>query len=123
MINPINVEELSQVAIIIAIGVVGLTQFLKNFFAAKKGKCFAVCSVILTAILCACNSTLVPHIVTCIVDLFVVSLSITQLAWDVLAQGIPHAAAAFLDKISGTIVSDKINVGKKPRKANKDENN
>ena len=41
MINPINVEELSQVAIIIAIGVVGLTQFLKNFFAAKKGKCFA----------------------------------------------------------------------------------
>lgn len=121
MINTVDIQEISQTALIVAIGVVGLTQFLKNFFTTKKGKGFAICSVILTAILCICNTSLVPSVVTALVDLFSMSLSITQLAWDVLAKGIPHAAAALLDKMAGATVSEKINVGRKPRKVNKDD--
>lgn len=121
MINTINVEMLGQVAIVVAIGVVGLTQFLKNFFATKKGKGFAICSVLLTAMLCVCNTSIVPNVATAIIDLFVLALSITQLAWDVLAKGIPHAAAALLDKMAGATISEKINIGKKPRKASKND--
>ena len=120
MLNSVNVTEITTIAMVVAIGTVGLTQLIKNFFSNKKGKGFAICSVLLTAILCVLNSSLVPSVVTTVTDLFVVSLAITQLSWDVVAKGIPHAAGALLDRVAGVTISDKI-ATKKGRKAKKDE--
>lgn len=116
MINEVNIAQISELAMVIAVGVVGLTQLLKNFFACKKGKLFSIISIILTLILCFLNSSLVPNVVTVIADLFVISLAITQLAWDIVAKGVPNMVAALLDRLSGATVANKASTGKKGRK-------
>ena len=116
MINEVNIAQISELAIVIAVGVVGLTQLLKNFFACKKGWIFSVISVALTLILCFLHSSLVPNVVTVIADLFAISLAITQLAWDIVAKGVPNMVAALLDRLVVPSASNRSISSKKGKK-------
>ena len=103
MLNTIDLSAICTTSILITVGIIGVTQLLKNFFASRKGKKFAVVSTVLTAILCLLNSSLVPSGVTVLVDTFVLSLAVTQLAWDVLVQAIPAAVESLFDKMLSSV--------------------
>ena len=98
MINQIDLQQIMITSTVITIGVIGLVQFVKNFVKNKKGKKVSIISAFLTAIICILNSSLVPVVVTILVDLFVMSLAISQLAWDILAQAIPKAIQKLLEQ-------------------------
>lgn len=99
MLNSIDINQICQTSILITVGIIGITQLLKNFFAYKKGNVFSIISIVLTAILCLLNSSLVPSIVTILTDTFILALAVSQLAWDILAKAIPTAVQSFIDKI------------------------
>ncbi len=95
-----NYGELFADCLIIAIETIGLVKFLDNFLFPKKdlslrAKCgleFIICMVCSIV-----NSQYVPKIISLVYNLFALSLSLTQLAYDCIIHGIPK----FLEKMMG----------------------
>lgn len=100
-INQIDIAYIIEIAVFIGLANVGIIQLFKNFLKKKRGKLITLISLVITAALCVLNSDLVPPIVTTLVDLIAIAISISQLAWDILAQAVPKAVGHFVDKVVG----------------------
>jgi uncharacterized membrane protein YczE len=105
--NIVDFVYMSKTAILVAVMVIGVTQWFKNFTKTEKGRIYAVAAIMFTVIFCLLNTALVPELVTYVVDLIGLTIAITQLAWDVLAKAVPKAVGGFIDKLAGTKSGDK----------------
>ena len=85
----ISPDTLGTLVIVIAIEVVGIVQFLKNFLPAHYGRGYAVISLLVTAGCSMMNTTLVPPLATAIFDTTFLALAVVQLAYETVVNGIP----------------------------------
>ncbi|MDR0289814.1 MAG: hypothetical protein LBI06_02655 [Treponema sp.] len=111
MIISISPSTLGTIVIVIAIEVVGIVQFLKNFLPVHFGKGYAIVSLLVTAGCSVMNTSLVPPLATAIFDITFLSLAVVQLAYETVANAIP----ALVEKaMSGTkIIGSQISEGEK----------
>lgn len=101
-IKLINYQELIKIVIIISIEVVGLVQWTKNFNKGlpdeRKGKRYTITTLIICAFCSFIHTNLVPTLVTYFLDFFLLSLSVSQLAWDVIVKGVPKILNSLINK-------------------------
>jgi len=100
--NSVDMIYILELAVFIGMADVGIVQLIKNFTKSKRGKVTTFASLIVTIVLCILNTNLVSPTVTVLADLIAISISISQLAWDILAQAVPNAVGHFIDKIVAT---------------------
>ncbi len=90
--------------LIIAIETIGLVKFFDNFLFPKReltlreqcGLEFVIC------ILCAfINSPCLPTFLSEILNLFLLGLAVTQLAYDCVVNGVKHFINKLFDKVKG----------------------
>jgi hypothetical protein len=105
--NNVDLVYMVKLALLVAVIVVGVMQWLKNFLKTQKGKLLSIASVILVIIVAILNTSLVPQWVTVTVDVVLLSLAITQLAWDVLAKSVPSAVESLINKVVDVKSSSK----------------
>jgi hypothetical protein len=105
--NNVDLVYMVKLALLVAVIVVGVMQWLKNFLKTQKGKLLSIASVILVIIVAILNTSLVPQWVTVTVDVVLLSLAITQLAWDVLAKAVPSAVESLINKVVDVKSSSK----------------
>ena len=96
-----------ELAVFIGLANVGIIQLFKNFMKKKRTKLTTILSLLVTATLCVLNTDLVSPTVTILTNLIAVSISISQLAWDILAQAVPKAVGVFVDKVVGIKTEEK----------------
>lgn len=100
----INFDLLLKLAILISVETIGLVQWMKNLISKKSkslGKIYTFLSL-LTVIGCSIlNSSLVPDELSAVINLILSSLAVSQLAWDVIAKGVPRMINGMIDKYSG----------------------
>lgn len=105
--NNVDLVYMVKLALLVAVIVVGVMQWLKNFLKTQKGKLLSIASVIFVIIVAILNTSLVPQRVTVTVDVVLLSLAITQLAWDVLAKAVPSAVESLINKVVDVKSSSK----------------
>jgi len=105
--NNVDLVYMVKLALLVAVIVVGVMQWLKNFLKTQKGKLLSIASVILVIIVAILNTSLVPQWVTVTVDVVLLSLAITQLAWDVLAKAVPSAVESLINTVVDVKSSSK----------------
>jgi len=85
----VPVQPLAAIVIMVAIEIVGLVQFLKNYIKPKYKRTYASVTFFVAAGCSYLNSGLVPATIIVPVNIFLLSLAVTQLAWDVIKDGLP----------------------------------
>ena len=94
----IDVQSLITIVLIISVEVVGVSEFLKNFKHVCKGPGMAATSLFVTIVCSVFNTTLIPSIITTIFDIVVLSLAVTQTAYNILVKAIPSALSGLFDR-------------------------
>ena len=110
--NTIDLAYLVKLSVLVAAIVVGSVQSLKNFTKTQKGKIISIVSLVLVIVVALLNTSLVPQWVTVTVDVVLLSLSVSQLSWDVLAKAIPKAVSSLISKAIGSKSEDTESEGK-----------
>lgn len=99
--NNIDIMYILELAVFIGLANVGMVQLFKNFMKKKRTKLTTIISIVVTAVLCVLNTDFVSPTVTVLADLIAIAISISQLAWDILARAVPEAVGHFVDKVVG----------------------
>lgn len=94
---------LIKLSLLIAIETIGLVQWMKNLISKKSknlGRTYTFLSLITVAGCCIINTDLVPELLSVIINLFLSSLAVSQLAWDVIVKAVPRAISSIFDKFT-----------------------
>lgn len=97
----IDIQALVTIVVIMTVEVIGIMQWLKNFFKCKKAGGYAIVTLILLLPCAYIHSPLVQPIVTTLFDLVFLPLAVIQLAYEIIIQKFPLAVSAFIDKLTG----------------------
>lgn len=118
----IDFKLLISLASLIAVETIGLVQWMKNLVnkSSKSKSRIYTAMTLITVIGCTfINTSIVPKMISIIINLFLSSLAITQLAWDVIVKGVPRAINGFIDRFTDNL--GKIEI--KDQEINKTEEN
>ena len=97
----IDVAELAKIVIVVSIEVVGIVQLLKNYLYQKPNhaRIYPLLSVVFCALCAFLNTTMVSNAFTNFMNIFLLSLAVTQLAYEVIVNAIPNIANSFIESV------------------------
>jgi hypothetical protein len=106
----IDPAALLKLVLIVAIEVIGIMEFLKNFFKHRGDRTLAFTTLLVTALCAYVNSCLVDPLYTALFDTMFLGLAITQIGYDAIMKGIPNMINKAMGggnnaEVSGTNIS------------------
>jgi len=95
----IDIRALSIIVSIVSLEVIGICQWFKNFVKCKKGRFYALLSVIVLLPCAYMNTPLVSSLSTTLFNIYFLSLAVIQLSYEIIIQKFPQAVGGFFDKM------------------------
>jgi len=99
----LDLNLLFRIVLVVSIETIGVVQFLKNFIKPKHKNGYSIVSlfiILLCSFIHSVHNRWVPYI---LFDLVMLSLALTQTAWDTIVKALPN----LVNRVISGMVSDK----------------